>query len=489
MKNKLDNPLAAEWEEHLEQLREFQKLPVISEYDKKQMIFNAVYNLTKQEVFYGGLLQELVIKYDATIPTLCISYNTKESHYQIDINPWFFSKCTPQNRVAVLQHEILHFTNKHIFRFPFLKNTKTEQEMRIDNIAADLAINQYIKDLPNGCELCKDVKIKSREEWKSLHSTKELENACVGRCLDIKDWVKDDGTPFPTLRSTEEYDSLIKEEFKKQSDKDGKPKPEEGSEESKGMNEGAGPQPGDTTKGTVAQNMKHHKPHDEHRWDSLDEETKKKMLDEAKKIIKRTIEKTSFSHTKVPDSIKDLLQEIDTLSAGLNYKSILKSVIKKTVSCVDRESTWKKPNRRYGVFSPGTKIGQLPALSFYLDTSGSISLKELNLFLKIMSGFLQVGSRHCWLGLWHTNLYYKKKYKLNQELKQDEVQSGGTDPTEALQDIKKTNPNLSVILTDGYYDNVDIKIIGEVLFIISEGGNKNHPLKHLGKTIPIESLK
>jgi predicted metal-dependent peptidase len=74
-------------------------------------------------------------------------------------------------------------------------------------------------------------------------------------------------------------------------------------------------------------------------------------------------------------------------------------------------------------------------------------------------------------------------------LKEQEIQAGGTDPLPTLELIKKTCPDLSIILTDGYYNGSQIKLSSDVIWIISEGGNKEHEYKHLGKTIPLEGLK
>lgn len=404
----------------------------ISEEDKKNMLQSSIYYLTDAEAFYGGLLQEMTVKYTSMVPTAGITFNVKVQQYEIYINPHFFFSLTNQQRVAVFHHEILHFTNKHLFRLPFTDDKVSGEEKKYFNIAGDMAINQFIPNLPSGC-------------------------------VDVKEWKLDDGSLFPTLRNMEEYHDLIKKESKQQKENP-------------------------NTKGNVNKKLDSFKDFDQHFWDNLDEETKKQMLDEAKKIIKRTVEKTQYSHTNVPDSIKDLLEEIDSLTASINYKQILKNVIRKTVSSADREKTWKRPNKRYGVYSPGTKIGNLPALSMYSDTSGSISHIELNEFLRIICGFLKVGSRDCLLGLWHTDLYYKKKYKLNSELNKEDLQTGGTDVSCVMGDIKKTNPNLAIILTDGYYDASNIKVTSEVLWIISKGGNASHPMKHVGKTIMLEKL-
>lgn len=414
-----------------------------SEIDKKNALQNAIYKLTLSEAFYGNLLQELTIKYTQQVPTAGITFNQKASQYEIYINPSYFLSLTNQERVAVFQHEVLHFTNKHLFRLPFLDANISNEDKKMYNIAGDMAINQFIKDLPKGC-------------------------------VDVKEWKLDDGSLFPTYQNMENYNELIKAEKKKQK------------ENGKDQGEGKG---GKGTRGNVNEQMEKYREFDQHMWDSLDEETKKKMLEEAKKLIKRTVEKTSYSHSIIPDSVKDLLDEIDKLSFGINYKQILKSILKRTVCSTEREATWKRPNKRYGTYSPGSKIGNLPQLSMYVDTSGSISINEMNEFFNIISGFLRVGARHCLLGLWHTSLYYKKRFKLNGQLAKEDLESGGTSVTPTLEDIKKTNPNLSIILTDGYYDNSSVKPTSEIIWIISKGGNKDHPLKNIGKTILLEHLK
>jgi predicted metal-dependent peptidase len=394
---------------------------VITEFDKKKALESSLYYFTVQQPFMGSMIQELTMKYSEQVPTAGITFAKDQQQFEIYFNPEYFCSLSRDERVAVLHHEILHFTNKHLFRLPFMKASEEDRQMY--NIAGDMSINQYIQNLPKGC-------------------------------VDVKDWKLDTGQPFPTFQSMETYYDLLKNNKKNNEEQ-----------------------------------MKGYKPFDSHDWEELDEETKQKMLEEAKKIVKRTIEKTQYGHSSVPDSIKDLLEELNTMSAALNYKQILKNAIKKSVSVSDRESTWKRPNKRYGVMSPGSKLGSLPVLQFFNDSSGSISLTEQNEYLRIMDDFLKVGSRKCVLAFWHTTLYYKKPYRRGQEFKREDIESGGTDVTCVMEDIKKSKPDLSFILTDGYFDRCNVETTSEIIWIISKGGNKDHPMKHIGKTILLEHLK
>lgn len=392
----------------------------VTERTKKLALQCALWHLTNEQPFFGNLLQELTIKYRDDIPTAAITFSPISEQYEVHLGPQFFCNLTVPESVGVLHHEILHFTNNHLFRFPFLNASPNDRVLY--NVAGDMAINQFINVLPKGG-------------------------------VDVKEWKLNDGKMFPLFQSMETYYDLIKNNKEANQDK-----------------------------------FVDYQEFDQHSWEGISEGQKEKMLEEAKKALKRTIEKTSFSHSIVPDSIKSLLEEIEVLAASLNYKQILKRIIKRTVSSVDKENTWNKPNKRYGIYAPGSKLQNLPQLTFYNDSSGSISVTEQNEYLKIMEGFLTVGSRKCSLAFWHTSLYYKKGYRKGRDIRTEELESGGTDVTCVLQDIKKSNPDLSIILTDGYFDVSDVKINSEVVWIISKGGNKNHPMSHVGVTILLEQL-
>lgn len=388
------------------------------------MLHAAIYYLTTQEVFYGSLLQELSIAYTETLDTLCLSYNIEKGMFQILINPHYFSSLTNEERIAVFFHETLHFTNQHVFRFQGVA-----EDMQICNIAADMAINQFIRTgLPKGA-------------------------------VDVNEWKYRNGQPFEKWQSMEYYSNLIKNE--------------------KNINNK-----------NVRNMLASYTPMDKHCWQtSMTDSEMAKMNQATKDVITRTLEKNTLAASHIPSSVKDLLSSLDTSLASINCRNILKRVLKKTVSAANREPTWKRPNKRYGTYAPGTKMGVVPSLCMYVDTSGSISIREANEFLSIVSQFLKVGVRKCTLCLWHTDIYYKQPYKLHDEVARDVFESGGTDVTCVLEDVVRNKPNLSIVLTDGGYSETTIVPSSEMLWIISAGGDEEHPMCHVGKTMKLESLK
>lgn len=426
-----------------------------------EYIQKALYNLRKNDVFLCGLIQELqIIIENNPGPGAYIGYDKQRRKFIMGFNTSSLDKWTNIQRVDVLKHEIMHFINKHLFRFSNLDNGNDEDK-KLYNIAADMSINQYLPNIPYGCNDCKDKDFKYKCENKK----------CPGKTINIKDWKNKKGKPLDKLKTFEYYYEEIKESLKEEHKKED-------------PNSGKKLGPNDEI-------MKNFKSHDEHIWDSLSDEEKQQMLSEAKNLIKRTMEKTSFSHDMIPGSINDFMDEIDSELNKIGAKDILRRAIKKTVSMSDRESTWKRPNKRFGNVAPGSTIGKIPNINSYVDTSGSISTKELNDMLSILDEFMKVGNKKLNLGLWHTELYSFNKRRLLEKFDGKLVQSGGTDVGPVIEHIAKIRGDLNIILTDGYFSRtVDLKLPKdcEIIWVITKDGNDSHPYLDIGKTIKMKDL-
>lgn len=468
---------------------------------KSRALATGIYSLTKKQPFLGSVLQCLNIMYSHYIPTAGIMFNTEAKRWDMYINPKFFvdkldnSKKQPGQtmeqrgdlaRAAVLQHEINHITNKHPFRVPFLKISSRKRQLM--NIAADMAINQYITGLPEGCDQCatspngRCVPIKMPDGSVEMQPNEN----CPGHCIFVENYHDIDEkngakVPWKKEQPMEHYYEKL---LTKLDDPDNEDVDGEG--DGQGM-KGAGGQGnagGGADSGSLPQTI------DEHMWDGAAEE--KDMLEATEDLIKRAMIKQKLSFDELPGSIKDLLQEIKTRKSELDYRSMILMAIKKSASGHERKHTWTRKSKRFGNKAPGTKVGDLPKLNLYLDTSGSISTEELNEFLGIVDNFLKAGSRKCRLNLFHTENYYSVDYKMGDRLDKSKVQSGGTCLKGSFEDIAKRRPDLAIFVTDGCYGNVEFEKMlpptikfPTTLFIISRQGTIEHPIKRLGTTIKI----
>ena len=445
--------------------------------EKTTALQTAIYECNRSEPFLGSVLQCLNIMYSHMIPTAGICFNTEARRWDMYINPKYFchylnhvvdknNKTIGQKaRKAILFHELSHIINKHPMRVPFLKISPRKR--RLMNVAADMAINQFIPNLPMGCAHCPPV-----------DARKKCENEeCPGRGIKVEDFYDTDDagnkTPWEKGKTMEFYYEKLLTWLDE---------PDDDNEDGEGDADGQGE--GDGIPDTL----------DEHMWDGSGEE--KDMLDATEDLVKRAMIKQRCSYDELPKSVRELLDHIETRKVELNYKAEILAAIKKSASGHERKHTWTRKSRRFGNKAPGTVVGDLPKLEFFMDSSGSISIEELNEFLEVADNFLRAGSRKCRLNLFHTSNYFSAEYKLGQRIGDDGihgvVQSGGTCLEDSLKVVFERRPDLAVFVTDGYYGDVRVEewMRGndkwpQCLFIISRGGTEDHPLKRLGKTIKI----
>lgn len=405
--------------------------------------------------FLGRMVQLMSTSLTTQVPTAGVMYDTKTRSLKLYVNGDFFSALSEQERVAVLEHEMYHILYKHTtYMTPDTKLNK----MRL-NIAMDLVINQQIANLPK-------------------------------QAMFVENFKDEKGKPFPVDQPLEVYYDLLTEDAETKVPKRGSGQREDQSEQQGSGQDEGGSQGYEWKKvGDFAQ--ENEQAFDEHGWGDGDA-TEAEQLQAAKELIKRTLERTSDGYSQLSKTAKDALEEIERKLKQYNYKDILLKALKKSAPNACRSKTWHRPNKHYGKYAKGSKRGKYPSLYFLIDTSGSISVKEANEFLEVTNQFMTAGVTKAKVGLFHTELYkeyptVKKKFKLPRE----DVESGGTDLTHAIQHVIKQQPDMLVILTDGYFcmPSVDVKKIPELITVVNTQGTKDHPLKEFGRTLSYEFKK
>lgn len=442
----------------------------VSAAEQKQGLQTAIFSTTKSSPFMGSVLQCMNITYTHVLPTAGVMFNSELKRWDLLINPFFF--CKKQNdksRKAILLHELFHITHKHPMRVPFMKLSSHKRNLM--NMAMDLSINQFIKDLPDGCPQC--------PPRKPGEPAGQCDNElCCGGALFIKDFFDTDKktgkvTPWPVRATAETYYEKLMERFK-----DPDPNDENGDGEG---NAGGGADTGDMPQG-----------HDVHNWDGSGEE--RDMLEATEDLVKRAMVKCRYGHDDVPGHVKELLEHIKQRKSELDYKRIIMQALKSSLPANFRVKSWTRKSRRFGNMAPGNKNGERPKLDIHCDTSGSISVEELNSFLDIVDEFLKIGARKCSLNFFNTSSYYREEHKRGQRISRDQVQSGGTCLEDTMSKIAKHRPDLAIIITDGYYSDVDTKrLVGtngkfpNTVFLISPGGTVDHSFagRSWSKTVQI----
>lgn len=342
--------------------------------------------LIKYKPFYAHFIQTMRRVITKDVNTLGVNITDGINLY---INPVFFNSLTPQERVACLEHEVLHIINKHLIRGKNLQK-------QIFNIAADIAINQYI--------------IEERDS-----------NSKIISCLP-KTALLPRHYNLPNEQTAEEYyKALVKNSKKigiKMPCKDG-----EGGSKSK------------------AQTLDDH---DIWKEGNKNEDFQHQVI---KNAIKKTLENTKdYGHLPscVLAEIKKALHH-----ETLNWRTLLQRFIHHA-TLINTLPTRKKPNRRYGLAYDGSKVEYKLDMLVAIDTSGSISDDDLSLFFSEIEKIKALGMR---IMVVECDAAIQKQY-IYKTMPKIVSGRGGTDfkPVFSFAAKLRPKPNCIVYLTDLYSD-------------------------------------
>ena len=414
-----------------------------------------IYKMYKQEdvAFIGTTIQCMTIRVTEAIPTAGVMFNKEIKQFELLVNEkWFDARPNDEERIATLVHELDHIFFKHVFIPQEIVLSKNKTKI---NISMDLVINQLIKNLPEGCFTIEKIKDKNKKPFPANLTFEGYYDLLDDATMEIPDC---DGNGHSDGNKGPKCDGSC-------SGKDGDKK--------KGK------------KGTKEVNVKDYyeeHPFDAHQWSEAEQQ---EAMEATRDLIKRSMQKASFSGTKVPGHIQDCLEEISSALKKLNYKELLMRALRQSLPSKDTRKTWKRPSRRLGDIAKGNMVGLMPKLQTHIDTSGSISIIEANEFLAVTNNFMTVGVSKADLYLWHTSIYHHEKIKKNFKIAPEKFQSGGTDLNPTIQHLHKTKPDLAIIITDGYYGSVELPkgFSVPIVFVISKQGDQKHPLHKYGISV------
>lgn len=350
--------------------KQFETAEDLLEQTVMQLVFN--------EPFYANLIMNMNRQFTTALPTAGVNVTDRVNLY---VNPYFFAALSLPARVDLLKHEAHHVINNHFVRFRDLEpkilepnesitkdkitgeeivkrfNKKMEDMTKasILNQAADLAINEYLPNLP------KQVKMFNPD----------------GSVVTVPTTIKDENgndiaNPDPNAGKPNEAKLCFVSEFKKQY---------------QGMNH--------------EQNMEYYyeflkKQHEDDKKNGKSGETGFMVLDDhslwhdsdatedqitetVKNVVNKAVEQTSEAQMgKLPGDVKAAIEALNHVP--LDWRSHLQRFVSRASESL-LISTRKKRNRRYGIIYPGAKVEPKLHLAVAIDTSGSVDDESLTQFL------------------------------------------------------------------------------------------------------------
>ncbi|NJO01892.1 MAG: hypothetical protein HC880_09530 [Bacteroidia bacterium] len=380
----------------------------------------------KGEPFYSHFFTGLIKKVSEQTETLAVSY---ENHLiTLYINPQFWLDTLNRTtlKIGAIKHEILHIVFKHIFRY------QDFQHMMLFNLAADLVVNQYIKQahLVEGAILLEDFpELKLQPHQHVNYYYEALENL-------QKQFSGENSTPDdPKNKSWQTLKSLL-----------------------------------------VQENPLHKK---HFFWKEITKLSNAEK-DIAESMVNQALEAT-LSRIK-PEQYGNLpaqlRQYLDAFQYGsrntLNWKRVLRLFTNS--SCrTSIKNTIRRPSKRYGS-TPGIKVKKKQKILIAMDTSGSIQKPELQEFFSeiyhIWKQGVDVFVVECDIHI-HQHYPYRGKPP-------EFVQGGGGTSFEAPIEYARRvfRPDSLIYFTDGYGPKPESQAACPVLWLISRGGVDLEQIKH-----------
>ena len=318
---------------------------------------NAMVELVRYHRFYSNILLRIKKKLNPKIPTMRINIS---DGFTLEYNPRFFNDRTLEGKIDLLKHEIMHLGFSHFKRAEGLGVISKDKPKSFEdvfnrmkkaslwNIAADIAINQMLPNLPKKFKLYDDkgeviVNENSADGLFSPCTVEELEKQIpnVKRNMPMEYYYhlmcKEGGTENSTL--LDDHEGFMSEEG------------EEASEEMK-------------------------------------KEMVKHLFNEAAKDF--------GDPGNMPGEIAQILENINNKTR--DWRDDINAFVSRS-TCTDVISTRRRRNRRYGWKYPGYRYEPKLVLPVVLDTSISVDDESQGQFMAEIGTIAELGVKvvliHC----------------------------------------------------------------------------------------------
>ena len=380
--------------------------------------------LMLKEPFYGLFLISLNKVWDKNMPTAGVC--KRDINYQLVINPEFFMSLTDKQKIGLLKHELLHIGFFH------LEHDNKDMNRELVNIAMDLEINQYIDREylpPGGCfidnETFAPMNLPVKVGWRTY------------------------------------YELLLKEQEKNQKNCGGNSPLQQLCE-------------GQSTKQTHTENgdlISHHGSWED--FQDLSDAEKKLIHSQVEHMLNEISEQIEKTRGTIPGEFSEIINKIKHKEPPrFDWKGYLRRFAGGS-QIVFTKKMRRKFNKRFEEM-PGLKIKQRRHVLVAIDTSGSVSTKELEEFFQEIDHINQTGSEITVIQC-DASIRSIKPYK-----KGDSIQVHGRGGTQFDPVLEYYNENVKkyscmIYLTDGEC-STSVKVRGKMLWVISTRGEINKSL-------------
>lgn len=294
----------------------------------QEHVAKAAKSLIFKEPFYGLFLIGLNKHYSDEIPTAGVSQNG--IGVQLTVNPNFFTDLSPDHRIGLLKHELLHISFGHLITRDLYSDKK------LFNIAADLEINQYISliNLPPGgltLDSFPEINLSARMGTKYYYD-KLCDAKDSGMCPSL-------GSLLDSMDGTTEYDHSTWDVF-----------------------------------------------------DDMSEAEKKLVQKQIEHQLKESAEQTQKRSGSIPGELAEIIRKLFHIEPPkFDWKGYLRRFVGNSTISYTKKLR-RKFNKRYSG-NPGLKIKFKNHILVGVDTSASVSTDELKEFMSEIYHMHKTGNK------------------------------------------------------------------------------------------------
>ena len=297
--------------------------------------------LLMDEPFFAAISRRIDKRASFAIPTAGVMVNPDTAQFEMLYNPDFFAKLTDAERRDVLKHEYYHVVFLHVTdRMPEGVN------MKLWNVATDLAINSHLFNLPEG------GLVPGEGQFKHLPRGESSE----WYLANMPDFNQGQGGGADSSGDGD-------------------------NSESKGGNQAPGD--GESQDG-IPESLDDHSG-----WGSCSQETKEIARERLKDIIKKASEDCAKSNSWGTVSASTRKKIMKVLETKVDWKKVLRYFVKASQKA-NRSSSIKRINRRYAYIHPGRKSSRVAKVAISIDQSGSVDDNMLGKFFAELNKLAEI---------------------------------------------------------------------------------------------------
>ncbi len=354
--------------------------------------------LLMDEPFFAAISRRIDKIETRAIPTAGVCVNPKSAQFEMHYNPDFFADLTDDQRRDILKHEYYHVVFLHVTgRLP------AEVNMKLWNIATDLAINSHLRHLPKGALIPGEPE-----------------------------------TPFADLppgKSAEWYLANMPS-FGNDEASAGQPNSGDGDQDGQGS-----PSDGNQNDG-IPDSLDDHSG-----WGECSKEVKEIAKERLKEIVKKAATEASQSNNwgSVSSSCRSEIMKV--LESKIDWRKMLRYFVK-TSQRANKSSSMKRINRRYPYVHPGRKTNRVASVAISIDQSGSVDNDMLAKFFAELNSLAEIAEFT--VIPFDSNIDEDQIYvwKKGQKRKWERTMFGGTNFNPPTEYVNERDFDGHIILTD-----------------------------------------